>query len=133
MVNDAGRLESGKGCHLAYRENAETGNILSMNRFLKAVLQAVLAFFLAGITSCVALTIAVSDSHDGQAGMGAALGGFYIAFIAAILTLFISLWRSSPYKNRLWRGSPYRKSCAYGRPRWKARLMQVRNSSAMPI
>jgi hypothetical protein len=54
------------------------------------------AFFLAAITSCAGLTWMVRNSNDGQAGMGAAFGGFYIGCLAAIVTFVLSLKRNSP-------------------------------------
>jgi hypothetical protein len=69
-------------------------------RFLKAVGQAVIAFFIGGITSCAVFTFMVRNSPDGQAGMGAAFGGFYVACIAAIVTFIISVVRSSPSRKK---------------------------------
>jgi O-antigen/teichoic acid export membrane protein len=69
-------------------------------RLEQAFLRAVAAFFIAGITSCVAFTMAVSGSHDGQAGMGAAFGGFYAACIASIVTFIVSMRRSSPNRKK---------------------------------
>jgi hypothetical protein len=68
-------------------------------RVFKAVLHAIGAFFIAGLSSCVLLTLAVSGSHDGQAGMGAAFGGFYIACLAAVITFIVSLVSSSPSRH----------------------------------
>jgi len=61
---------------------------------------AVAAFFIAGIASCVAFTLMVWNSHDGQAGMGAAFGGFYVACIAAIITFIITMIRSDPSRKK---------------------------------
>jgi membrane associated rhomboid family serine protease len=59
------------------------------------MMQAIVAFFLAGFLSCAGLTWWVSDSHDGQAGMGAALGGFYVGILAAVIVFVISLRRGN--------------------------------------
>jgi hypothetical protein len=69
-------------------------------RLEQAFWRSIGAFFIGGLTSCVALTIAVSGSHDGQAGMGAAFGGFYVACIASIITFIVSMRRSSPNRRK---------------------------------
>jgi hypothetical protein len=68
-------------------------------RLEKAFLHSIAAFLIAGLSSCVLLTIAVSGSHDGQAGMEAAFGGFYIAILAAISTFIVSMVRNSPNRR----------------------------------
>lgn len=68
---------------------------LTPKRVLKAILHAFGAFFVAGLGSCMAFTVGLSGSHDGQAGMGAAFGGFYVGCIAMIVTFIVSLMKSS--------------------------------------
>jgi len=68
---------------------------IPFKRLISATLRAVAAFLIACLTSCVALTWMVRNSHDGQAGMGAAFGAFYLGCIAAIVTFFVSFRRSS--------------------------------------
>jgi membrane associated rhomboid family serine protease len=70
-----------------------------LDRIATAILHAMGAFVIAGVVSCMGLMALVSNSHDGQAGMGAAFGGFYIACLAAIITLVVSLKRSSPFRR----------------------------------
>jgi hypothetical protein len=66
------------------------------NRIVTAILYGAAAFFISGFVSCAGLTFLVRNSHDGQAGMGAAFGGFYIACVAALIAFVVSLVRSSP-------------------------------------
>ena len=73
---------------------------LRLKRVLKAVSYAIGAFFVAGLGSCMAFTVAVSGTHDGQAGMGAAFGGFYVGCIAMIVTFIVSLVKSSRVADR---------------------------------
>jgi hypothetical protein len=73
---------------------------LTLKRVVKAVLHAMGAFLVAGLGSCIAFTAAVSGSHDGQAGMGAAFGGFYVGCIAMIVTFIVSLVKSSRVADR---------------------------------
>jgi hypothetical protein len=71
-----------------------------MARIETARLHAAAAFLIAGLSSCVGFTIAVSHVQDGQAGMGAAFGAFYMACLAAIITFIVSMVRSSPSRNQ---------------------------------
>jgi membrane associated rhomboid family serine protease len=71
------------------------------DRIASAILHAMAAFVIAGLASCYALMFAVSDSHDGQAGMGAAVGGLLVGLIAAIVTLVISLRRSAAAQQQV--------------------------------
>jgi membrane associated rhomboid family serine protease len=64
-----------------------------MARVLKAFLHGIVAFFIAGIASCALFTWMVQNSPDGQAGMGAAFGGFYVACLAAVISFITSLVR----------------------------------------
>ena len=59
----------------------------------------VLAFFPAAIVTCAALTYSVRNSHDGQAGMGAAFGGFYAGILLALITFVVSMVRTSPRRQ----------------------------------
>jgi ABC-type transport system involved in multi-copper enzyme maturation permease subunit len=70
-----------------------------LGRLAGAIIHAAAAFLIAGIASCVALNLAVSNSHDGQAGMAAGLTGFYASCLAAIITFVVSLVRSSPSRR----------------------------------
>ena len=76
-----------------------------LDRVAGAVLHAMAAFAIAGLVSCFGLTLLVSASHDGQAGMGAAFGGFYLGCLAALITFVASLVRSSP--SRRAKSKPY--------------------------
>ena len=73
---------------------------LRLKVVLKAVSYAIGAFFVAGLGSCIAFTAAVSGSHDGQAGMGAAFGGFYVGCIAMVVTFIVSLVKGSRLADR---------------------------------
>ena len=73
---------------------------LRLKRVLKAVSYAIGAFFVAGLGSCMAFTVAVSGSRDGQAGMGAAFGGFYVGCIAMVVTFIVSLVKGSRLADR---------------------------------
>lgn len=69
------------------------------DRIITAVLYATAAFFIPGFVSCAGLTFRVRNSQDGQAAMGAAFGGFYIALLAALITFVVSFVRSSPSRS----------------------------------
>jgi hypothetical protein len=69
------------------------------DRIASAILQAMAAFVIAGLVSCYAGMFAISHSKDGQAGMGVAVGGLLIGCIAAIVTLIVSLRKSSPSRR----------------------------------
>src|ERR1700678_2753414 len=60
---------------------------------LLGMLKALGVFFPVAMLTCAALTWTVRDSHDGQAGMGAAFGGLYLGAIAGLVTFVISLRR----------------------------------------
>jgi hypothetical protein len=68
--------------------------------FVKCFLMAIAAFFVAGVTSCAAFTLMVWNSHDGQAGMGAAFGGFFIACTTSVVTFIVTMVRSDPSRKR---------------------------------
>jgi predicted metal-binding membrane protein len=72
---------------------------ISTGRWARATLHAVAAFFVATPISCYAFTWMVRNDQDGQAGMGAAIGAFYLGCIVAIVTFIISLRRSSPARQ----------------------------------
>jgi membrane associated rhomboid family serine protease len=66
------------------------------DRIRRAFWQAVLAFFVGTIASCGVFTFLVRNSRDGQAGMGAAFGGFYAGVLIAVITFVVAMVRSSP-------------------------------------
>jgi len=59
-------------------------------RAIQAGLLAFVAFLLTTFVGCGAMMYLVRDSHDGQAGMGAALGGIYAGIAAGLVTLVVS-------------------------------------------
>jgi len=69
-------------------------------RIISAVGRSILAFFLGTFVSGVAFTFMVRNDPDGQAGMGAAIGGLYLGCIIALVTFIVSIRRS---------GRPHRK------------------------
>jgi O-antigen/teichoic acid export membrane protein len=69
-------------------------------RMGKAFLRAIAAFVITGIVACNGFMFLVRNSHDGQAGMGAAFGAFYAACLAMIITFIWSLVRSSPSRSK---------------------------------
>jgi 1,4-dihydroxy-2-naphthoate octaprenyltransferase len=71
------------------------------DRVWVAFWKAVLAFFISFVASCAALTYSVRNSHDGQAGMGAAFGGFYAGVLVAVITFVVSMVRSSPSRRQM--------------------------------
>jgi predicted metal-binding membrane protein len=73
---------------------------ISAGRWARATLHAAVAFFVAIPTSCFAFTWMVRNDQDGQAGMGAAFGAFYLGCTVAIVTFVISLRRSSPSRQK---------------------------------
>jgi hypothetical protein len=64
-------------------------------RLVSATVRAIAAFVVAGYASFFALMWTAGSDHDGQAGIGAAVGGFFLACIAAIITFIVSIRRSS--------------------------------------
>ena len=60
---------------------------------LVGLLKAFAAFIMVSCGACAAFTCSVRNSHDGQAGMGAAFGGIYAGVIAGVLTLVVSVRR----------------------------------------
>jgi len=70
-----------------------------LNRMATALLWAIGALFVAGIPAGCIFTRMVGNDPDGQAGMGAAAGGFYVGCVAAIVTFIVSLRRSSPSRR----------------------------------
>jgi hypothetical protein len=60
-----------------------------------AFLRSIAAFVITGIVACSGFTFLVRNSHDVQAGMGAAFGEFYAGCLAMIITFIVSLVRSS--------------------------------------
>jgi hypothetical protein len=70
------------------------------DRIWAAFWRAVLAFFVGTIASCGVFTFLVRNSHDGQAGMGAAFGGVYAGILIAVMTFVVSMVRSSPSRRK---------------------------------
>ena len=68
-------------------------------RMQNAFLQSVAAFLIAGFVGCVGFNLLVRNSQDGQAGMAAAFGAFYLAGLAAVVTFVASLVRSRKSKS----------------------------------
>jgi membrane associated rhomboid family serine protease len=67
-----------------------------MKRAAVATVYAIGAFVIVCFASCEGLMYTVRNSNDGQAGMGAAFGGFYAGILAAIVTFVVSFRRNSP-------------------------------------
>jgi hypothetical protein len=65
-----------------------------IDRIGKALVQAAAAFLIGGLTACVLLNWIVRNMQDGQAGMAAAFGGFYVACLVAVVTFIVSIVRS---------------------------------------
>jgi hypothetical protein len=71
-------------------------------RFLRSFGYAVAAFFIAGVTSCAVIFFMVlnSSKDDGQGGLAAPVGGFFVARIAAVVTFIVSVVRGSPSRQK---------------------------------
>jgi hypothetical protein len=67
-----------------------------MKRAILAVIHPFIAFIVVPPVACAGLMYTVRNSNDGQAGMGAAFGGFYVGVLAALIAFGVSLRRSSP-------------------------------------
>ena len=74
-----------------------------LNRIAEAAVVAIGAGAIVSVVSCLGFTelILRSDSHDhdGQTGMAAMFGGFYVGCVAALITFIVSLRRSSPSRR----------------------------------
>jgi hypothetical protein len=62
-------------------------------RFLRSFGYAVAAFFIAGISSCAVIFFMVlnSSNDDGQGGLAAPIGGFFVACTASVIAFIVSL------------------------------------------
>ncbi len=79
---------------VATAANARLVSETIMARVFNALLHGIAAFFVAGIASCALFTWMVRNSPDGQAGMGAAFGGFYVACLAGAVSFITSMVKS---------------------------------------
>jgi hypothetical protein len=68
---------------------------ISFKRLAGAILRAIAAFVIAAYASFFVLIWTARNDRDGQAGIGAMVGGFLLGCIAAIVTFIVSLRRSS--------------------------------------